>query len=292
MGDVTEYVTINGRKFCRCSVAVLEMAEAGFKAAGILPQSASIHSRVTQGGYRAGATAASRGSHDRGGVVDTWYSLVDSDADQRIWDQAGAVACRRRSWEFTSTETPDHGHVIAVGCPHLAEFAADQLAEIRRGGDGMAGSRAWTGPTPSFTTWQTRYAAFKAQQEDQMTPEQEARILARIDAVNPWKATFGAADDTAGSRLSRILVAAEAAASNTRPISRGGEERPVRQELADVLTLTMALAGELAGLKAALAGIAGGGLDLAAVEAAAKRGVEAGLAGAQVVIDFPKEEQA
>ena len=151
MGDAVEYVTINGRKFCRCSVAVLEMAEAGFKAAGILPQSASIHSRVTQGGYRAGATAASRGSHDRGGVVDTWYSLVDSDADQRIWDQAGAVACRRRSWEFTSTDTPDHGHIIAVGCPHLAEFAADQLAEIRRGGDGMAGSRAWTGPTPSFT---------------------------------------------------------------------------------------------------------------------------------------------
>lgn len=292
MGDVTEYVVIKGRRFCACSVAVLEMAEAGFKAAGIIPRSASIHDYVSQGGYRAGATAASKGSHDRGGVHDTWFSLVNTDAKQRIWDQAGAVGCRRYSWEFTSTKTSDHGHIIAVGCPHLAKLAAEQLAEIRAGGDGMAGTRKWAGPTPSFTPWRTRYAAFKAQQEDDMTPEQEARIMAKIDAVNPWLATFGVADDTAGSRLSRILLAAEAAASNTRPITRGGEERPARQELADILTLTMALMGELAGLKAALTTIAGGGLDLAAVEAAAKRGVEAGLAGAQVVIDFPKEENA
>ena len=68
--------------------------------------------------------------------------------------------------------------------------------------------------------------------------------------------------------------------------------RPKAPGTADVLTLTMALMGELAGLKVALSTIAGGGLDLAAVEAAAKRGVEAGLAGASVVIDFPKEEQA
>ena len=56
--------------------------------------------------------------------------------------------------------------------------------------------------------------------------------------------------------------------------------------------LALSLVGQVDGLKAALSTLAGGGLDLAAVEAAAKRGVEAGLAGAQVVIDFPKEEQA
>lgn len=184
MGDVTEYVTINGRKFCRCSVAVLEMAEAGFKAAGRIPKTASIHDYVTQGGYRAGATVASKGSHDEGGVHDVSYSLVDTNADQRIWDQAGAVGCRRRSWEFTSTKTPNHGHIIAVGCPHLAPLAASQLAEIRKGGDGMAGSRAWTGPTPSFTPWRTRYAAFKAQQEEDdimaMTPTERAALIADI----------------------------------------------------------------------------------------------------------------
>lgn len=285
MGDVTEYVVINGRRYCACSVAVLEMAEAGFKKGGIIPRSASIHDYVSQGGYRAGATAASKGSHDRGGVHDVWFSLVNTDAKQRVWDQAGAVGCRRHSWEFTTTNTPDHGHIIAVGCPHLAEFAADQLAEIRRGGDGMAGTRAWTGPTPSFTPWRTRYAEFKKAQEEDM-PLTDSDISRIANAVNPWRATFGSADDTAGSRLSRILLAAEAAASNTRPITRGGEERPLRQELADILTLTMAQAGELAGLREAIATMAGPGLDLAAVEAAAKRGVEAGLAGAQVVIDL------
>ena len=182
MGDAG-YIVSHGRRYCQCSVAVLEMAEAGFKAAGRIPKTASIHDYVTQGGYRAGATAASKGSHDEGGVHDVSYSLVDSDADQRIWDQAGAVGCRRRSWEFTTTKTPDHGHIIAVGCPHLAEFAADQLAEIRAGGDGMAGSRKWTGPTPSFTPWRTRYAAFEAQQEEDdmaMTPTERAALIADI----------------------------------------------------------------------------------------------------------------
>ena len=286
MGDVTEYVVIRGRRFCACSAAVLEMAEAGFKAAGIIPRSASIHDYVTQGGYRAGATAASKGSHDRGGVHDVSYSLVDSDAKQRIWDQAGAVGCRRRSWEFTSTDTPDHGHIIAVGCPHLAKLAAEQLAEIRAGGDGMAGTRKWGGPTPSFTPWSTRYAAFKARQEEDDMPT-PSEIAAAV-----WGATFGSADDTAGARLARVTIASEAAASNTRPITRGGAEVPLRQEVADAKTMLLTQAGELAGLREALAQITGGGLDLAAVEAAAKRGVEAGLAGASVVIDFPKEEQA
>lgn len=279
MGDVTEYVVINGRRFCACSAAVLEMAEVGFKAAGIIPKSSSIHDYVSQGGYRAGATIASKGSHDRGGVHDTWFSLVNTDAKQRIWDQAGAVGCRRYSWEFTSTNTPDHGHIIAVGCPHLAEFAADQLAEIRRGGDGMAGTRKWAGPTPSFTPWRTRYAAFKAQQEEDM-PLTQSEISAIAERV--WSATAGG--ETMLERVARIAV-------QTSDIRRDGEKVSLRQEVADAKTMAMALSGQIAGLQAALTSIAGGGLDLAAVEAAAKRGVEAGLAGAQVVIDFDGGEK-
>ena len=97
-------------------------------------------------------------------------------------------------------------------------------------------------------------------------------------AARVWGATFGA--DTAGARLAR-------AASQTSAISRGGEQVSLRQEVADTKTMLLAQAGELAGLRVALSTLAGGGLDLAAVEAAAKRGVEQGLAGAQVVIDFP-----
>lgn len=272
MGDVTEYVVINGRRYCACSVAVLEMAEAGFKAAGIIPKSASIHDYVSQGGYRAGATAASKGSHDRGGVHDVWFSLVDTDADQRIWDQAGAVGCRRLSWEFTTTKTPNHGHVIAVGCPHLAEFAADQLAEIRRGGDGMAGTRGWAGAKPSFTPWRTRYAAFKAQQEEEMALSADDKRF--ID--NALNAQFGALQSQLlGSSGPTIGVALQDGYWNVKALQN----------------TVAALGGRIEGLMVALSTLAGGGLDLAAVEAAAKRGVEAGLAGAQVVIDF-KEENA
>lgn len=106
-----------------------------------------------------------------------------------------------------------------------------------------------------------------------------------IDAVasRVWSATFGS--ETAGQRLARV-------ASQTSDITRGGERISLRQEVADAKTMLLAQAGELAGLRAAIATMAGPGLDLAAVEAAAKRGVEAGLAGASVVIDFPKEGQA
>ena len=264
MRDVIEYVVIRGRRFCACSVAVLEMAEAGFKAAGIIPRSASIHDYVSQGGYRAGATAASKGSHDRGGVHDVSYSLVDSDADQRIWDQAGAVGCRRRSWEFTSTKTPDHGHIIAVGCPHLAEFAADQLAEIRRGGDGMAGTRKWAGPTPSFTPWRTRYAAFKAQQEEDDMPLTDSDV-AKVAAA------------TVSEMTSRKL---------------GSSGPTVGVALQDGYWSTIRLQGEVAGLREAVSQLAGGAVDLAAIMAASKRGTAEALAGAEVNLSFPKEEQA
>ena len=264
MRDVIEYVVIRGRRFCACSVAVLEMAEAGFKAAGSIPRSASIHDYVSQGGYRAGATAASKGSHDRGGVHDVSYSLVDSDADQRIWDQAGAVGCRRRSWEFTSTKTPDHGHIIAVGCPHLAEFAADQLAEIRRGGDGMAGTRKWAGPTPSFTPWRTRYAAFKAQQEEDDMPLTDSDV-AKVAAA------------TVSEMTSRKL---------------GSSGPTVGVALQDGYWSTIRLQGEVAGLREAVSQLAGGAVDLAAIMAASKRGTAEALAGAEVNLSFPKEEQA
>ncbi len=300
MGDVG-YIVSHGRRYCACSVAVLEMAEAGFKAAGRIPKTASIHDYVTQGGYRAGATAASKGSHDKGGVHDVSYSLVDSDADQLIWDQAGAVGCRRRSWEFTSTKTPDHGHVIAVGCPHLAPLAASQLAEIRKGGDGMAGSRKWTGPTPSFTPWSTRYAAFKEQQEEDdimaMTPTERAALIADIAEAARAKifeqrmAGPGIEPNqqpTLHDYLVRTLPARTAAAVHGQWLGSSGPTIGVA--LQGTYNTVAVLNGQLEALKAALTSTAGGGLDLAAVEAAAKRGVEAGLAGAQVVIDFPKEE--
>lgn len=287
MGDAG-YIVSHGRRYCACSVAVLEMAEAGFKKAGIIPRSASIHDYVTQGGYRAGATAASKGSHDRGGVHDVSYSLVDTDADQRIWDQAGAVGCRRRSWEFTSTNTPDHGHIIAVGCPHLAEFAADQLAEIRRGGDGMSGSRKWTGPTPSFTPWSTRYAAFKAQQEEDM-PLTDADILKLLTTkINASGTTVGVALEAAARAASLPTATDTTDALLGKWLGASGPT--VAVALQTTHSTVAVLNGQLEALKAALSTIAGGGLDLAAVEAAAKRGVEAGLAGVQVVIDFPGEE--
>lgn len=246
MGDV-EYRVIGGRRYCPCSVAVLEMAEDGFRKAGKLPGNVSIYDRVTQAGYRGAATVASRGSHDRGGVVDTWYSLVDTDEDQRIWDQAGAVGCRRRSWEFTSTNTPDHGHIIVVGCPHLAEFAADQLAEIRKGGDGMAGSRPFAGPKPSFTPWRTRYAAFTAQQsQEEDMPLSDADISRIVTAVRATNITANGRKAGLADHLAWSFVDGKTALQGIAAVST--QIKAVAEKVGATIDTEALVAGVVAGI--------------------------------------------
>ena len=238
-----------------------------------------------------GGATASAGTHGPPGTA----------LDLRSWKftdtQNLAIVARARkygapaTWLRTKAQGFDpHVHLV-LDCPCTSP-ADYQITAVKQGYNGLgSGGRKGPDTHPKPDVWRT-YAQGIALMEDDMALSTDDKnwIANQIAQVNPWKATYGSPDDTAGSRLSRILIASEAAASNTRPITRGGEERPVRQELADVLTLTLAQAGELAGLKAALSTMAGGGLDLAAVEAAAKRGVEAGLAGASVVIDFPKEQ--
>lgn len=125
-------------------------------------------------------------------------------------------------------------------------------------------------------------AATNQQEEDDMTPEQEQRIIDGT-AAKVWAATFEAGE-TAAARLAKAATVTEQWLGKSGPT--------VAVALQSTHFAVAALNGQVAGLRDALTQVTGGSLDLAAVEAAAKRGVEAGLAGAQVVIDFPKEEQA
>lgn len=286
MGDVIYVTQPSGARFKACSCirdswpTINKLA----RLKGYIRQQID----VTQGSYSTSVNASAL-THAGGGVLDV---QVTGTALDSLLEECGIAAYERTAADGFKP----HSHILWIGCPHLHAQAAAQVASWRNLRNGLRSNaldRDQTRPAP-VRDWIQGLAWATQQLEDDMALSTDDKnwIANQIAQINSWKATFGSPDDTAGSRLSRILIAAEAAASNTRPITRGGEERPVRQELADVLTLTLAQAGELAGLKAALSTLAGGGLDLAAVEAAAKRGVEAGLAGAQVVIDFPKEEQA
>ena len=241
-----------------------------------------------------GGATASAGTHGPPGTA----------LDLRSWKftdtQNLAIVARARkygapaTWLRTKAQGFDpHVHLV-LDCPCTSP-ADYQITAVKQGYNGLgSGGRKGPDTHPKPDVWRT-YAQGIALMEDDMALSTDDKnwIANQIAQVNPWKATYGSPDDTAGSRLSRILLAAEAAASNTRNISRGGNENsPIRQEIADANTNTAALLGLIKGLMAALDTITAGGLDLAAVEAAAKRGVEAGLAGASVVIDFPKEGQA
>ena len=74
--------------------------------------------------------------------------------------------------------------------------------------------------------------------------------------------------------------------------SRGGQEVALRQEVADSKSLLIEQAAQIAGLVQAigqLAAAGGGalsGLDLEAVEAAARRGAQTALADARVVVEL------
>ena len=287
MGDVIYVTQPSGARFkaCSCIRDSWPTITALAVSRGLIRQQIG----VTQGSYSTSVDASAL-THAGGGVLDV---QVTGTALDSLLEECGIAAYERTAADGFKP----HSHILWIGCPHLHAQAAAQVTSWRNLRNGLRSNtldRDQTRPAP-VRDW-TRGLAWATQQlEDDMalSTDDKTWIANQIAQVNPWKATYGSPDDTAGSRLSRILLAAEAAASNTRNISRDGNENsPIRQEIADANTNTAALLGLIKGLMAALDTITAGGLDLAAVEAAAKRGVEAGLAGASVVIDFPKEEQA
>lgn len=143
----------------------------------------------------------------------------------------------------------------------------DTIRTIQQGAV-WAAKQLGTSPTPTPTPTPTP-------QEDDMTPEQDA-LLRQINLAVCGRAGMEAAGATAARHV-----------WSGTSVQRGGKPVAAIQELADTKTGIIALQGSVAGLTAALQSMAAGqGVDLAAVEAAAKRGVEAGLAGATVTVEL------
>ena len=237
--------------------------------------------RVTQGCYSGGLVAKSGATHNGGGVLD--IEALGRAMDDLL-EECGIAAYER---DKRDNMVP-HSHIIWIGCPHLDASAARQVTSWRNRRNALASNlpdRDKTRPNP-IRTWSQGLAWAKAQLEDEMTPEQEKRIIDAVKSQNPWAATFGKSNDTAGSRLARVLTASEAAAAQTRDISRGDGQISLRQEVADAKTLLISLSGELAGLRTAIGQIATGKIDLPAIEAAAKKGAESALAGARVTVNL------
>lgn len=112
------------------TIAALEAAEA----------KAGHEFVVTQGSYQnGGGDPKSAGTHDGGGVLDLRW--CGHEACLRHLAEAGFVPFLRTPPAFDF-----HVHAVVVGHPALAASAAAQVAERRRGGDGLKGDAPYSHP--------------------------------------------------------------------------------------------------------------------------------------------------
>lgn len=182
---------------------------------------------ISQGGYRAGATEASAGTHDAGGVLD----LVQYGHGLALLAREAGAAAWFRNWPGNL-----HIHLVLIGCPHLAPDAADQADEYLAGGDGLTGTRPDLTARPAVQrTWTAGLAWLITQlnpppatlEEDDMTPDQLKAII--VAALNDW-----ARSDAGALAIQR---AAWGAGTYGDPDRDGDPDRPI-----DMLTLLVSKA--------------------------------------------------
>lgn len=245
------------RTFCICLVRINEMAEARFKAAGLIPATRSIYDYMTQGCYNAGVSA-SAGSHDRGGVQDCDPILVQSTQAQRIWNSCGAAPCDRRTYDFAAwRKVPNHGHIIALGCPDMAPLLARQVRDISQGLSGMAAKTKWRGSfLPDMTSHQIRWREYQAIKtavnsavKGIKMDEKQMEELAKKVAIAVWQFPTH---------------------YSSGPVPQINEHVAQTRGIA-------AIQGELAGLRKALEGLVAGRVDMEAVTQAARDGAAEGI---------------
>jgi predicted chitinase len=136
----TERIPFRGGLTCACVVESLPWVELDMILHGIIKSEIDIF----QLGYRPGGTAASAGTHDRGGCVDVGQYSADA---IRIWRKWG-WAMQDRSPFFAE----DHGHGWPYGCDHLAYAAKLQENDWDRKDNGLVGNGRIQGPYP-IRTW-------------------------------------------------------------------------------------------------------------------------------------------
>lgn len=252
--------------------------------------------RMTQGGFNAGGVSESAGTHD--GDAGDWsirgMSLLEATAMIEALRWAGIAASLRTTkvgkWGVRAQGFPSyHVHGVPNGWGRPSRGAVAQAVKYRAGRDGLASNGADVGPGHVGNFRQRRSPQKPAPGpglpgtgDKPATPApaptgglsmadittitaQLSEIIAQNKAIHNDTSSRGALDEAARK------VAAF-------PVSRGGVKIPWIQDTADTRTAVVSLAGEMAGLRTALVALAGGkSVDLAAIEAAAKRGTEAAL---------------
>lgn len=144
----TERIPFRGGLVCSCIAASFASIEQHMIAAGIIKHNIDVF----QWCYRSDV-AASAGTHDRGGVIDTGQY---SDAALKIWRQHGVLMQHRTPAQGFI----HHAHGMWHGCPHMSSGLAYQDREYLAGRNGLISRGPVTGPHVPVITWQAALAKY------------------------------------------------------------------------------------------------------------------------------------
>lgn len=179
-----------------------------------------------------GNATASAGTHSDGAAIDIRTRSLTAAQISHIVRRARELGAPA-TWYRTTVGSGPHIHMVPAIAGTRAHY---QTLAARQGYDGLgATGHKHRDPTPQPAPHLDAADGIRLMSTQLNPPRQKEKEM-----ENPWTATFGTPSDTAGSRLGRILTAAEHADHMLRPIRRGGTEREVRQEIADCLTELLA----------------------------------------------------
>ena len=206
-------VTWRGKRLNKRTVAMAQAAErlAGFRFV------------ITQGSYNQGGVAASAGTHDGGGALD--LRARDLSNKQR----ADAVLALRKvgfaAWLRTPAQSnwPFHIHAIAIGDEDLSRGAEFQVAEYRRGRNGLKARGRDDGPDGyRLMTWERYQKLLSANVAAAPAPPPNPNTTISLGAME-YARKHDAMNGVWGADRAQVL--AWAAHPNVRAIDRA-EIRP------------------------------------------------------------------
>lgn len=136
--------TFRGFRACSCLAKWLPAYEKELLRRGLIRYNIDVFQLI-------GGNPKSGGTHLTGGAFDIAQS---SDEAIKVARAMGADATWRRPYNWDNRGGIEHTHGVLTGCPHNRP-AAYQIADVRKGLNGLANRARDTGPRPlSGRTWQ------------------------------------------------------------------------------------------------------------------------------------------
>jgi len=165
LGSASERVRFRGGITCTCVAESLPFVEQVMLDEGLIKSNLDVY----QLGYRVGGTAASGGTHDRGGCTDCGQY---SDRQIECWRDLGWTMQKRYVPPFDAY----HAHGWPNGCPHLSAAGRGQATQWANHTNGLVSRARIQGKWP-IPKWD---AAMKQKEQDMALSDSDIEKVANL----------------------------------------------------------------------------------------------------------------